>query len=72
MKAEDWIKVTNKLPEYDETVLVAYHWEADDEFTYMFSHRPTSSDVRIDENGFAFIDKRIIITHWMPIMPPKN
>lgn len=67
-----WIKVEDRLPEYDETVLVAYHLEGDNELAYMFGHRPKSSDVRTDENGFAFIDKRIIITHWMPIVPPKE
>ena len=31
MRAEDWIKVEDALPEYDETVMVACHYKDDPE-----------------------------------------
>lgn len=64
MKAEDWIKVEDALPEYEETVLVACFMGGEREIT--MRHRSDRECVQRDENDFAIIGD-MVITHWMPI-----
>ncbi len=71
MKAEDWIKVEDSLPEYEETVMVACHYKDDPEIDYIFCHRTDRNEVLTDKNGFATIPD-FNITHWMPIVSPKE
>lgn len=72
MKAEDWIKVEDRLPEYDEAVQVWGYWEATPEQgEWWASHRPSRKDVVVDEHGFAKVGK-YVITHWRYVEPPKE
>ena len=66
-----WIKVEDRLPEYEETVMVACHYKDDPEIDYIFCHRTDRNEVLTDKNGFAIIPDFNII-HWMPIIPPKE
>lgn len=71
MKAEDWIKVTDRLPEYEEEVLVAGYFPFSTERDIFFMHRTADDNVVIDANHFAIIGG-VRVTHWMPITPPKE
>ena len=71
MKASDWIKVEDRLPEYEETVMVACHYKDDPEVVYIFCHRTDRNEVLTDKNEFA-ITPDFNITHWLPIVPPKE
>ena len=66
-----WIKVEDALPKYEETVMVACHYKDDPEIDYIFCHRTDRNEVLTDKNGFAIIAD-FTITHWMPIVPPKE
>lgn len=67
----EWIKVEDRLPEYEETVMVACHYKDDPEIDYIFCHRTDRNEVLTDKNGFAIIPD-FNITHWLPIVPPKE
>ena len=71
MKAEDWIKVSDRLPKYEETVLCCGYWRGLEDMECYFRHRTERKDVLVDDNGFAIIDG-MKITHWMPIILPKE
>lgn len=71
MKAEDWIKVTDRLPEYEEEVLAAGYFPFSTEMDMFFIHRTANDNVVRDANHFAIIDG-VRVTHWMPIVPPKE
>lgn len=69
---QDWIKVEDSLPEYDEAVQVWGYWEATPEQgEWWASHRPSRKDVVVDEHGFAKVGK-YVITHWRYVVPPKE
>ena len=72
MKATDWIKVEDRLPEYGEDVLVAGYFKGIGEMETWFSHRSKNKNKVIlkDKNDFAIYDEMCIITHWMPIVLP--
>ena len=69
MKAEDWIKVEDRLPEYEETVLVACYIAGSREIT--MRHRSNRECVQRDENDFAIIGD-MVITHWAPLPKLKE
>lgn len=71
LQKRDWIKVEDRLPEYEETVMVACHYKDDPEIDYIFCHRTDRNEVLTDKHGFAIISD-FNITHWMPIVPPKE
>ncbi len=72
MKAEDWIKVTNKLPEYEELVLVAGLFDGVGDVEAWFSHRSESDEVLRDKNHFCIYHNSARITHWMPVVLPPT
>ena len=67
MKPEDWIKVTDRLPENDDLVLVTYRDVRRDDicdFYYVASYiAPLKRWV-----GDGLYEEP---THWMPIVPPS-
>lgn len=71
MKAKDWIKVEDRLPEYGEDVLVAGYFDGIGDMETWFSHRSKNKNILRDNNDFVIYDERCIITHWMPIVLPK-
>lgn len=64
MKTEDWVKVTDKLPEYGEDVLM---YNPKDYFHQYYVGYYNSKEFRENEHNSI-----IRPTYWMPIMPPKN
>ena len=68
MIVEDWIKVEDALPPYEETVLVAFMWM--DEVCYGWARRTEKEDVQKDKNQFASLYETDI-THWQKMVPPK-
>ena len=77
MKAEDWIKVTDKMPELidhylcTKYVLVAYKVQ----YMYVGEVRYTQvSCYDYKEKGWYNIDDKRIegVTHWMPITLPEE
>lgn len=71
MKAKDWIKVTDSLPELEEIVFVSGSFEGMDDIQW-FTYRTDNNIVLTDSNGFALDDEKEKITHWMRIVPPKE
>lgn len=71
MKAKDWIKVEDRLPKYDEDVLVVGFNVIGDMETW-FTHRSENKMTWRDNNDFCIYDKGCRITHWMPIILPKE
>ena len=67
MKAEDWIKVTDKLPENEDIVLITYRdvrWDDITDFYYVASYIASLNRWV----GDGLYDEP---THWMPIVPPR-
>lgn len=56
-----WISVEEYLPEYDESVIVAFG--GDD---YALLHRSNNSNVLTDKNGFCNYGYKEVLA-WMPI-----
>lgn len=74
MKKEDWIKVTDRLPENDADVLVCFHY-------YNAGHNCTTvghceyvnnKGIRQREWMTDWDDTDMVITHWMPIVLPEE
>ena len=70
MKAEDWIKVTDRLPEFNTEVLVA-------QFTLNCGWwYEVASVCKNDFNKLRWYNQDgwdlDYVTHWMPIVPPKE
>lgn len=75
MKAEDWIKVEDRLPESEDYVLIHVKYFSEkynywgwriEEYLYL---REYGFDVRMA--NFSSRNKASI-THWMPIVLPKE
>ena len=63
LSKSDWISVEDRLPEYDEHVLV-YSKRKE---LYWISYRMKDTCVRKDHNGFIQPSDEFPITHWKPI-----
>lgn len=72
MKASEWIKVDDRLPEYGEDVLVVGYFNGVGDMETWFSHRSKNKIVLRDKNDFCIYDSGCRITHWMPIVLPKE
>ena len=59
--SHQWIKVEDELPEYDESVIVAF---GDDDYALL--HRSNNSNVLTDKNGFCNYGYKEVLA-WMPI-----
>lgn len=63
LSKSDWISVEDKLPEYDERVLVYSKYKE----LYWISYRMKDTCIRKDHNGFIHPIDEFPITHWKPI-----
>lgn len=63
LSKSDWISVEDRLPEYDELVLVYSKYKE----LYWISHRMKDVRIRKDNNGFIHPIDEFPITHWKPI-----
>ena len=59
--SHQWISVEEYLPEYDESVIVAF---GDDDYALL--HRSNNSNVLTDKNGFCNYGYKEVIA-WLPI-----
>ncbi|MDO4929612.1 MAG: DUF551 domain-containing protein [Bacteroidales bacterium] len=67
-KQSPWISVEDRLPDYDEQVIVH-----DAEYEEYFTHRSNNPFVQTDKDGWCSFSSRGKITHWMPVPPlPKE
>ena len=73
MKAEDWIRVTDRLPEVNKDVLLAFirHGEAEYFATVGYLERTRVKGLPTFNWNTEYEDVDMIITHWMPIVLPK-
>ena len=67
-----WIKVEDRLPEIGEEVLVVYKSKQCEDIGYRMGHRAKWRFAITDKNDFALNIGEEMITHWMPIVPPKE
>lgn len=72
MKAEDWNKVTDGLPEYGEEVLVAYKTKQCEDVGFRMGHRVQWRFATTDKNDFALFIGEEMVTHWQEIVSPKE
>lgn len=68
----DWIKVTDRLPEVGEVVLVAYKTKQCGDIGFRIGNRSMWGLSTTDKNDFVLYVGEAEVTHWMPIMPPKE
>ena len=59
--SNQWISVEEALPEYDESVIVAFGYD-----DYALLHRSNNSNVLTDINGFCNYGYKEVLA-WMPI-----
>lgn len=65
LSKSDWISVKDRLPEYNERVLVRYKYGKE---TYtIISYRMKDERIRKYNNGFIHPIDGFPITHWKPI-----
>lgn len=64
MKAEDWIKVGDRLPEVDLDVLINYDLDGIIRAYYDKEEGWMSSELGLLDEEY--------VTHWMPIVYPKK
>lgn len=69
MKASDWIKVTDKLPEKDEYVLCA---TKNGKYLINSVYEDCYGKVLGSKEWRGTTSIKESITHWMPIIPPKK
>lgn len=62
-----WISVKDRLPDYDEQVLVY-----NPDYDMYFNHRSDNPYVLTDSNGWCVLFPSDNITHWMPIPDLPN
>lgn len=67
MKASDWIKVTDRLPEYNTQCIVKTNYDTYRDAVYI-ALANKDRGCFIDELGRLCCE----VTHWMPIIPPKE
>lgn len=67
-----WIKVEDRLPEYEKDVLAAGYFPFSTEWDIFFMRRTADDNVVIDANNHFAIIGGVRVTHWMPIVPPKE
>lgn len=72
MKAEDWIKVEDRLPEMNEEVLVTYKSARCEGTGFRMGHRVKWRFATTDKNDFYLNLGEKEVTHWMLIVPPKE
>ena len=72
MKAEDWIKVTDRLPEFGEVVFVAYKTKECGDTGFRIGIRSMWRFDITDKNNFVLYIGEAEVTHWMPIVPPEE
>lgn len=72
MKASDWIKVEDRLPEIGENVLVASKTKQCGDVGFRMGHRVKWRFVTTDKNDFALVIGEEMVTHWQEIVPPKE
>lgn len=63
LSKSDWISVEDRLPEYNERVLVYSKYKE----LYWISYRAKDVCIIKDNNGFIHPLKGYAITHWKPI-----
>lgn len=69
MKAKDWIKVEDRLPKIGERVIVCQSFIDGSTFARMATRvKINQIDRWYDDDGFEVE----YITHWMPIVLPKE
>lgn len=62
--SHQWISIEDKLPPFEENVLVKIKWE--NLISDAIRHRTSNPEVYVDKNKFAIYDDEFV-THWMPI-----
>ena len=67
MKASDWIKVEDRLPEYNTQCLVKTNYGSYSVAIYIASVNKNKGCFK-DEFGWLYCG----VTHWMLIVPPKE
>lgn len=76
MKAEDWIKVTDRLPDVGQTVLVASRqYQAWMPSAYVLTYQgkeKIDEDIEVDRWLDHHGQNVGYPTHWMPIVLPKE
>ena len=74
MKAEDWIKVTDRLPEVNIDVLLAFKRHGEEEYFSTVGYLGTAQvkGLKVHTWNPEYDDDDMIITHWMPIELPKE
>jgi hypothetical protein len=65
LSKSDWISVEDRLPEYNERVLVRYKY-GKETYTIIF-YRMKDERIRKYNNGFIHPIDGFSITHWKPI-----
>lgn len=74
MKAEDWIKVEDRLPELEKEVLIAFirHGETEYFATTGYLEKVRVKGLPTLNWNTEYEDEDMIVTHWMPIVYPNK
>ena len=72
LQKRDWIKVEDRLPEMGEEVFVTYKSSRCEDIGFRTGHRDIWGFSNTDENYFILNIGEEKVTHWMPIVPPKE